>query len=353
MAKQFATKLGLDDAQADLVEFLVSERELFPAAASRLSMGNEESVLELTAHIGSKRRADALYLLAAANAEEPTHRAAMDELYGLVTSALLHPELTSAEATDIAEARRQTAIQAIPLIPDPIVRRLLEAAPRRYLLAHSPETIARHGRMLEPPPTRNEVRIHADPHLERGEWTVHIVALDRPGVLAAITRAFAACGVPVTEAWISTWSNGFAVDVFRATASRDADWEAVRLAAVAALTSGERNGGPSPIQGRIDVDNVASPWHTIVEVRAQDRTGLLHRVAEALARAGLQIHHATVRTVDGVAVDTFLVTDRHGHKLDAQGQRALHLAFEGRVPTRWTPRRLWLRPTKAKDTTAS
>jgi [protein-PII] uridylyltransferase len=92
------------------------------------------------------------------------------------------------------------------------------------------------------------------------------------------------------------------------------------------------------------MDNAASPWYTIVEVRAEDRAGLLHRVAEAFSRAGVQIHHATVDTIDGVAVDTFLVTGRDGHKLDRRGQADLRLSFEGRLRRRWTPARLWRRP---------
>jgi Kef-type K+ transport system membrane component KefB/glycine cleavage system regulatory protein len=353
-ARQLARTLGLDDDRTELVTFLVAEHGLLPAAASRVSIGNEETVLELAAHVGNRPRADALYVLAAAGIDDPTHREALDELHSLIAAALAHPELVSAEANDLAEARRRQAIRALPRIPDPIVRRLLDAAPRRYLLVHPPEVIARHGRMLEPMPARNEVRIHADPDLEHGEWTVHVVTLDRPGALAAITTAFASCDVPIVEAWISTWSNGAVVDVFRVSASRDADWDAVRRAAVSALSGGTANGTPVPIAGRIDLDNVASPWHTIVEVRARDRAGLLHRVAETFARAGVQIHHATVRTVDGVAVDTFLVSDRNGHKLDAQGERRLRLAFAGKLPGRWSPRRLLKRtPTAAKEGTLS
>ncbi len=333
-------KLALGAEQAELVAFLITERDLLPAAASRLSMGTEETVLELAAHVGTRPRAEALYFQAAAGIRDATHREALDELYGLLTSALEHPELVGAEATDLAEARKREAIKALPRIPDPVVRKLLDAAPRRYLLVHPPEVIARHGRMLEPPPAKGEVKIHAEPHLERGEWTVDIVTMDRPGALAAITRAFAACDVPILEAWISTWANGAIVDVFRTSAPRDVDWDGVRDAAAMALAGANTNGGPQPIEGRLDIDNVASPWHTIVEIRTEDRTGLLYKVAEAFARAGVQIHHATVRTSRGVAVDSFLVTDREGHKLGPAKERDLRLAFEGKLRGRWTPRRL-------------
>lgn len=339
-ARQLASTLGLPKEQTELVEYLVAHRALLPAAASRLSMGNEESVLELAAHISSRGRADALYVLAASGIRDVTHREALDELYGLVAAALAHPELVGAEASDIAEARRQEAIRALPRIPDPVVKRLLDAAPRRYLLVHDPMTIARHARMLEPTPARSEVRVHAEPELERGEWLVDVVTLDRPGALAAIAKSFAACDLPIVEAWISTWTNGIAVDVFRVAAGRDADFEALQDAVSLQLSSIGANGSAIPIDGRLNTDNVASPWHTIVEVRARDRSGLLHRVAEAFARAGIQIHHATVSTTDDVAVDTFLVTGRDGHKLDAEGQRRLRLAFEGKPVGRWTPKRL-------------
>ena len=134
------------------------------------------------------------------------------------------------------------------------------------------------------------------------------------------------------EAFCSTWETGLLIDVFTAVeAPADTDWLAVRREAERQL---ERTGTieVDPIEGIVDLDNVASPWHTIVEVRAIDRRGVLHRVAAALARVGAEIHTATVATVDGVAVDTFLVTGPHGHKLDDDEQRALRVAFEGGTP---------------------
>ena len=349
-AGSFSVKLGFGSDRTELVHFLVAEHGLLPAAASRLQLGKEEAVLELGAHIGTRERLDALYLLAAATVTEPTHRDAVDELYGLLTSALAHPELVGAEAADLAEARKREAIGSLARIPEAVARRLVDAAPRRYLLVHPPEVIARHARMLEPPTAKGEVRIHAEPDLERGEWTVDIVTMDRPGALAAITRAFAQCDVPILEAWIATWTNGAIVDVFRVSAPRDTDWDRVRDTAKVALDGASANGGPRPITGRLDVDNVASPWHTIVEIRAQDRAGLLYKVATAFSRAGIQIHHANVRTADGVAVDTFLVTDHSGRKLGPRGEQDLRLAFEGKLRGRWAPSRLLKRPKEPAKT---
>ncbi len=339
-ARKLAETIGLEPRQAEEVEFLVTERALLTAAATRMSMGREEAVLELAAHVGIRPRADALYLLAAATTTDPTARDALDELYGLITSAIAHPELTGAATSDLVEAKKQAAVAALSRIPETVARRLLDDAPRRYLLVHDPQTIARHARMLDPLPVRDEVRIHADPDLEKGEWTAHVVTLDKPGVLAAITRAFSTCDIPIAEAWISTWANGAVVDSFRVAAPRDVDFGAVRDTVKGLLAGGESNGGPVAIAGALEIDNIASPWHTIVEIRAKDRKGLLHRVAEAFARAGLQIQHATVRTDGDVAVDTFLVTNANGHKLGPDGETDLQLAFEGKPLRRWSTKRL-------------
>jgi UTP:GlnB (protein PII) uridylyltransferase len=129
------------------------------------------------------------------------------------------------------------------------------------------------------------------------------------------------------------------IDVFTVEAAPETDWMTVQKIAEELLDDG--NGmDVSPIEGIVELDNVASPWHTIIEVRAVDRTGLLHRVASALARAGAQIHEARVATVDGVAVDTFLVTGKDGHKLDDEGRQSLRIAFDGGTPQR---KRSWLR----------
>nr|WP_246407355.1 [protein-PII] uridylyltransferase [Modestobacter versicolor] len=61
----------------------------------------------------------------------------------------------------------------------------------------------------------------------------------------------------------------------------------------------------------------------LVEVRASDRAGLLHRLTAALADAGLDVSSATVETLGADAVDAFYVSDPAGTPIDpAQRERA-------------------------------
>jgi [protein-PII] uridylyltransferase len=74
----------------------------------------------------------------------------------------------------------------------------------------------------------------------------------------------------------------------------------------------------------------------LVEVRATDRAGLLHRLTAALADAGLDVSSATVETLGADAVDAFYVCDPAGTPIDpTQRQRAeeaLVAAARGEAP---------------------
>jgi Kef-type K+ transport system membrane component KefB len=333
VARRLSGHLGLGSEETDLLDFLVRERRLLYAASGRRTFGAEEFVLELATHIGSIPRAAALFLLAAADARKTEHREALTELYQLVLAALEHPELTGSTATDVVEQRRREIRTALSGFRTDLVERHVAEAPRRYLLAQSPSAVARHLKMIEPRPGRDDVRLAAYPQRARGRSTVDVVMVDRVGALAVLTGAFAQSDVSVVEAFCSTWDNGLLIDVFTVEAPADTDWERVRKTAQELLHQGDAL-ELQPIEGIVELDNVASPWHTIIEVRATDRTGLLHRVASALAHAGAQIQTATVSTVGVVAVDTFLVIGPDGHKLDQEGERALRILFEGKLPTR-------------------
>jgi [protein-PII] uridylyltransferase len=74
----------------------------------------------------------------------------------------------------------------------------------------------------------------------------------------------------------------------------------------------------------------------LVEVRAADRAGLLHRLTAALADAGLDVSSATVETLGADAVDAFYVCDPAGTPIDAaqreRAEQALVAAAGGDAP---------------------
>jgi [protein-PII] uridylyltransferase len=59
----------------------------------------------------------------------------------------------------------------------------------------------------------------------------------------------------------------------------------------------------------------ASSRATILEVRAHDAPGLLHRIGAAIASTGTDISAARVSTLGSEVVDVFFLVDRRGDPL--------------------------------------
>ncbi|GAA4097695.1 [protein-PII] uridylyltransferase [Streptomyces hundungensis] len=77
-----------------------------------------------------------------------------------------------------------------------------------------------------------------------------------------------------------------------------------------------RRAAPAP-PARVTVAPSASRHATVIEVRAQDVPGLLHRIGHALESAGVRVRSAHVSTLGSNAVDAFYVTDADGAALGA------------------------------------
>ncbi len=73
---------------------------------------------------------------------------------------------------------------------------------------------------------------------------------------------------------------------------------------------------PSPaVPTEILFDNRASSRHTIVEVYAKDRSGLLHTLAQALHDLGLSIALSKINTEGARVADVFYVAELDGRKV--------------------------------------
>ncbi|MCU0301992.1 MAG: [protein-PII] uridylyltransferase [Candidatus Nanopelagicales bacterium] len=88
---------------------------------------------------------------------------------------------------------------------------------------------------------------------------------------------------------------------------------AARLAARDAAV--RRPDAPETLPARVEVIEGASSRATVLEVRAHDAPGLLHRVGTAIASTGTDITAARVSTLGSEVVDVFFLVDRRGQPL--------------------------------------
>jgi [protein-PII] uridylyltransferase len=154
-----------------------------------------------------------------------------------------------------------------------------------------------------------------DVRLEEGVdgCTVTVVARDRVGLMAAVAGALTVQRVSVRAA--RAWSQGeLAVSVWE-TAETGLDRAIVRqrieavlsgLVDPAARLRPPRAGAPQPA---VEVRADASRSSTVLDVRVDDRPGVVYLVCDALTRLGLSVRSAHVTTLGPQAVDAFYVRE--------------------------------------------
>jgi [protein-PII] uridylyltransferase len=321
VARRLVKRLDLGAAAEQEIALLVGDSGLLRAAARRVDGLEEERVFALATHLDRPERVRALYVLTLALGRlESWDRARLDELETLVLAVLEQPELTGLDARNLVERRRAEAMRIVG--GDRAVQQRIAAAPHTYLLAQDAADVARQAALLEPVPGRDEARVTVAP-LDTRVWRVEVASRDRPGLLATISGVLTDAGVSVQDAQIATWGDGGAVDSFRVmeTTGTPPDAEALTTAIVAAF---DRPLEAAPTPGaEVEYDDDASPWYTLCEVRCVDCPGLLHAITVGFASAGIDVHSAQVRTVEGRAVDRFELTDRNGRKVGDGAKRAV------------------------------
>jgi [protein-PII] uridylyltransferase len=274
-----------------------------------------------------------LYLLTVAlGGLEPWDRSRLDELHDLVLAALEQPNLTGLDARNLVERRRAEAMRLAD--GDRTVAERIARAPRTYLLAQDAADVARQAALLEPFPSSGRARVAVSPLEESdNEWRIEVASRDRPGLLATVSGVLSDAGLSVQDAVVATWADGGALDAFRVLPTKQIPPDADALTA-AIVEAFDRPLEAPPTPGAdVVFDDDASPWYTLCEVRCVDRPGLLHSITAAFASAGVDVHSARVRTVEGQAADRFEVTDRNGRKLGEPAKRAVIDAVSGGVRT--------------------
>jgi [protein-PII] uridylyltransferase len=161
---------------------------------------------------------------------------------------------------------------------------------------------------------------------------VVVAAPDRPGLLSAVAGALAIHGMDVRAANVSG-EDGVAVEVFTVEVPPGPRPDTARLREDLAdvlsdpTALGERlsaRGRAYPARRRsaayvpgtdVRVDNDASESATVLEVRAPDEVGLLHRITRVLFESSLDVASARVSTLGELVVDAFYVREAIGTKV--------------------------------------
>jgi [protein-PII] uridylyltransferase len=355
LCEKILPRLGVaEEDQAD-IKALIRDHLLMYHVATRRDLDDPATTGDFGKQVHGREALRNLYLLTVADitTTSPTAMTTwkarmLDELY---FAADAHFAGVSDQYDEARTERVKKAAMGVWDGKPAELEAFVASMPERYLLANAPEAICAHARVArkraEGAPVVAELvpARHAD---LVGVGEICVVAADAPGLLARIAAAITASRLEVLGAQVysrKTGSGTEAVDLFwvrdaRAAApSADAIAQAMpRLARdLESVVSGkidasellrERVGTSSPWRERpspavlseVVVDDRASPRHTVVEVFAKDRPGLLYSLARALHGLGLGIALSKINTEGTKVADVFYVNELDGSKV-APGAR--------------------------------
>jgi Kef-type K+ transport system membrane component KefB len=312
--RRIVRRLDLGARAEQEIAGLIDDGDLMWSAALRGDGLSEQSVIQVASHLDTPERARALFLLsmAARSDLDREDNERLRKLHELIQQALAHSELTGLEVRNLAGRRRAEAIRLVGEQPE-LLRRI-EEAPQGYLLRDTSGGIARQVALLEPLPGPHEARVVISGTAEASDLWIDVGARDRPGLLAAVSGVLGQLGINVTEALIATWPDGAALETFRI--SEETPMPAPDHLAYEIEESLELPIVALPISGAVvKFDNDSSPWHTIAEIRAPDRPGLLHSLASAIAAAGADVQAARISTEGAIALGRYDLNNSVGAKL--------------------------------------
>jgi [protein-PII] uridylyltransferase len=338
VALKLCPRLGLDQAETELVAWLVRSHLMMSAIAFKRDLSDFKTISDFVAVVETLDRLRQLALLTIVDI-----RAVGPGTWNSWKRQLIH-ELHDAaeEQLRLGHARRGRSERVAAKKQAVAARlgnraKLAETAGRQladaYWIAEPDDIIALNLVQLDAAKGK-PLSIATEYYAARGATLVTVIAADHPGLFYRIAGGIHLAGGNIIDARIHTAKNGMAVDNFLVqdplgrpfmeesqlarigTAIEDALANRVKLVPqLAARPLARPRADAFEVRPRVTFDNEASNRFTVIEVSARDRPALLNRLARALFEAKLLVHSAHVATYGERAVDNFYVTDLLGEKV--------------------------------------
>ncbi len=297
LVRVIAPRMGLADDDVDEVEALVRHHLLLPDVATRRDLSDDVTIEGVAALVGSATTLDLLHALTEADSLA-TGVSAWGSWKRELIAELVDRTHHVLGGGDVAEVTWR-------LFPTAEVLELMGAAETAVLTTDD---------------------------------RVTVVAPDRPGLFSRVAGVLSLHGLDVIGAEAHSdeplvGKEGMAANEFRVVPPKDGiRWERIvadleralrgelaieaRLAERARTYRRRKSTSAMPAAApSVRLDNEASSNATVIEVRAPDKVGILHRITKALGEVGLDIRHAKIQTLGNEVVDTFYVRNADRQKV--------------------------------------
>ncbi len=318
---QLVNRLVLSEAvQKEAQSLVLASMLLLTECTADPYEPNQRVLAQLAQFLGTPRMVEKCRMLTEARGGlQDVEFSILIDITTNVQALLAHPELIEGIEDSLESVRRR---DAIALCDNQFVIERIQHAAAVYILAHDPETIARHATLVEPAPRARTVRVGVNATNKEDEWEIDIATRDMRGLLARICATLSERGFEIINADLATWPDGAVLDSFTVRSQQKPN--AAQLSFELEQRLRKRIENPRRLTRgtkknfEFALDNGAHPWHSIVLVRGVNQPGFIQAVAAAFARANINVHHAKITTEGDEIADRFEVSTRHGRKISQQ-----------------------------------
>ncbi len=356
MASEVGRRLGFSAKERARLHRLVLDHLLMPKVSQRRDLSDRATMEAFTQAVTDTRLLDSLALLSFVDMDSvaPTHlngwkQRLLEELH---RGACDFIEQTS-PAQDSNVANRLTVLRELlerEFAPS-VVDALVESFPDRFVASTRLPQLVRCARLLSDVDGEPRIAFYDGPE---GLFT-EVIVFDpvSPGRMSDVAGVLDASGLDIRGARATGLVGGGTLDVFD-VCTADAKHLALSTSRKRTLRKKllEVLSGPAssdkvlkrrlaqsrlPPRARpdvrlsVDVDNDFDPGYTIIEVKAQDRPGLLANVTRFLAELDLLVDRSIITTEGDRAIDTFYVVDAREAKLDKESAESVREGLATRL----------------------
>ncbi len=342
LCKNIAVRFGLKNNEIDMLSFLVEKHLFMIHLALKRDLSEERPIETLALEVENKEKLYLLYLLTIADsrATGPSgwnlwRSQLLDELLIKAEKFMSHQGIDLKNLQKRVEEKKSAVLNKAPLELKEELSKWIENLSLRYLLNTSVNDILLHFKLEKL--LKEKKLIILPKRLNNEVAEVTIVCHDRKNLFDIITGVFWAYGLNILSANIYTRPTKVVVDKIVVKNIPDLiDWERLwkkiekemlniledKISLDDFLTKREARKIISPKRfsisnkrNRVEINNEASDFYTVIEIQTWDRPGLLLKISKTLHSFGLDIAMAKISTLGSQVADIFYVTDKEGEKI--------------------------------------
>ena len=336
-AYNFCIAHTMSEYDAKLVSWLVRNHLYMSHFSQRRDISNPEVIREFANIVGDQEHLDNLFLLTMADIRGTSPKVwnawkgqLLKELYISTTRVLRQGMATP---IDINEHIASDKIEALALLKDDSIdeqeaQAFWKTLSTDYFIRNEPYYIAWHLKSINQTSALN-LPIVSVRYSERLEANMFFVfAPDSNLLLSNVTRAFQQLELNIIEARLDNNTAGFALHSFTAVtpdtdlANNEKYMQSLQVRLREIILAGDNIATSQrsivsralkhfPIKASVTF-NDHSKRHTVMEVVAQNQSGLLHKVALILLKYKIRLVNAKIATFGERVEDVFFITMRDG-----------------------------------------